>query len=188
VDAGGDACGGSPSDEDKVIALMNAAYSLKTTVAMVHHEHKNADDKHTSFHGSNYWRNRSRVMWRLIVESEKNANEKTIKLKLEKANNMGKLPPLYYNQGIFAEADPFFNEEPCFKMEICPEGGDVDSTKEAKILKVLESDSATLNQIIELTGFKRGTAQNLLAKLKASGVVKEDRPKDTKKPIIYYIK
>lgn len=111
IDAGGDAAGGSPSDEEKVLDLFNALEEIPCTKLVLHHEPKNIVNEAAAFYGSMYWKARSRVAWRLEVEHE-DANRKLIKASIQKKSNLGWVDPYFYelifdSLAIFEEgADP----------------------------------------------------------------------------------
>lgn len=95
IDAGGDAAGGSPSDEEKVLELFNSLNSIPTTKLLLHHEPKTVVNEAAAFYGSMYWKARSRVGWRLQVESDEGP-EKVIKATIQKRSNLPYQDPIYY--------------------------------------------------------------------------------------------
>lgn len=97
IDAGGDAAGGSPSDEQKVIDLFNALDEIPCTKLVIHHEPKYIQNEQAAFYGSSYWRNLSRVAWRLELETEEQ-DSKLIKLSIQKKSNLPPQPVVYYRQ------------------------------------------------------------------------------------------
>lgn len=110
IDAGGDAAGGSPSDEEKVLDLFNALEEVKTTKLILHHEPKYVQNEQAAFFGSMYWKARARVAWRLQVESEE-AGKKLIKASIQKRSNLPYIEPFYYHLEfdsfrIFEEYEP----------------------------------------------------------------------------------
>ena len=96
IDAGGDAAGGSPSDEEKVLDLFNALEEIRCTKLILHHEPKYVQSEAAAFYGSMYWKARSRVAWRLQVESE-DSGKKLIKASIQKRSNLPYFEPIYYN-------------------------------------------------------------------------------------------
>lgn len=95
IDAGGDAAGGSPSDEEKVLELFNALDSIEVTKLILHHEPKTVMNESAAFYGSMYWKARTRVGWRLEVESEEDG-VKLVKATIQKRSNLPYMKPIYY--------------------------------------------------------------------------------------------
>ena len=95
IDAGGDASGG-PSKEECVLSMFNALKSIPCANLILHHEPKKVNNESQPYYGSTYWKNRSRISWRLETEKEENG-VKTIKMSIQKASNMSRQPDIYYN-------------------------------------------------------------------------------------------
>lgn len=124
IDAGGDAAGGSPSDEEKVLELFNALDSINVTKLILHHEPKSVVNESAAFYGSMYWKARTRVGWRLEVESEENGM-KLVKASIQKRSNLPYIEPIYYKMHFNATTlDEVFNSEeksvliPATKFEV----------------------------------------------------------------------
>lgn len=95
VDAGGDAAGGSPNDEEKVLDLFNALEEVPCTFLVIHHEPKTVMNEQNAYYGSMYWKGRARVGWRLKHETTEPGG-KLIKALLDKNSNIGGMEPFYY--------------------------------------------------------------------------------------------
>ncbi len=98
IDAGSNAAGGSPNDEQKVVDMFNALEQIPCTKLIIHHEPKNttgiADDK--AYYGTTFWRALTRIAWRLTLDNEEDG--KLIKAVITKKSNMGKVEPFTYRQ------------------------------------------------------------------------------------------
>lgn len=112
IDAGGDAAGGSPSDEEKVLDLFNALDEIRCTKLILHHEPKNVQNEAAAFFGSMYWKARSRVGWRLQVEKEEGSS-KLIKATIQKRSNLPYHEPIRYHMHFDSTSlDDMFGEIP----------------------------------------------------------------------------
>lgn len=98
IDAGSNAAGGSPNDEQKVVDMFNALEQIPCTKLIIHHEPKEnmgkADNK--AYYGTVFWRALTRIAWRLAIENEEDG--KLIKAVIAKKSNMGKVDPFFYRQ------------------------------------------------------------------------------------------
>lgn len=156
IDAGGDAAGGSPSDEEKVLDLFNALEETPCTKLILHHEPKYVQSEDAAFYGSMYWKARSRIAWRLQVENE-DAGKKTIKATIQKRSNLGYVEPIYYTLNfdtlnLFGDGDPHISlavrMAPLPKDELLKEEPLMDS-----IIELLQKNgSLNGSQLSKLTG------------------------------------
>lgn len=167
-DAGGDACGGSPNDEQKVIEFFNAIQSLDCTRLVLHHEPKSTTgvSDENSYYGTMYWRGRSRIAWRLVKESEENG-DKLVKMVLSKKSNIESMPAIYYKLSIepLAMAKLLGRDIPEARITVAetPEEGE---EEKKGILDAIGSDGASKEQIMGMTGMPKSTAIYMLGKLK----------------------
>lgn len=174
VDAGGDAAGGSPNDEEKVIDLFNALGELPGTKLMLHHEPKYVVNEAAAFYGSMYWKARSRVAWRLEMESEDEFS-KLVKLSVQKKSNLPPQPVLYYRQSFTGVTlDEVFGEDatpmrfiPSIKLELeqvttTQSRNSVDDT----LLEALEKHGdLSASQLSEMIGKARSWTHKALQNL-----------------------
>lgn len=168
IDAGSNAAGGSPNDEQKVVDMFNALEHIPCTKLIIHHEPKNvqglADDK--AYYGTTFWRALTRVAWRLTLENEEDG--KLIKAVITKKSNLGKVEPIFYKQkwtlGGFET-----KYGPCYFDVVSPDrkksGGDL-------ITEALtEHGPCSRTQIMELTGLAGPYCKKLLLELKGKGTI-----------------
>lgn len=156
IDAGGDATGGSPSDEEKVLDLFNALDEIPCTKLILHHEPKNVMNEQAAFYGSMYWKARSRVAWRLKVESD-SKEEKIIKASIEKRSNLPFIEPFFYKTKFETiSLDEMFGEHtrplvPSVTLELAHSPENLESTPN-QILFLLEREGElTSKQISQFT-------------------------------------
>ena len=149
IDAGGDAAGGSPNDEQKVIDLFNALQTLPGTKLIIHHEPKDTSgrDDTSAFYGSMYWRGRSRVAWRLVKQSEDKSGT-LIKMTLAKKSNLGHIDAIYYRIAHETRDAAFLNggrETPrtTITLEEEPKGTD----EREMVLTAIGADGASMSEI-----------------------------------------
>lgn len=178
IDAGGDAAGGSPSDEEKVLDLFNALEELKCTKLILHHEPKNVVNQASAFYGSMYWKARSRVAWRLEVETrEKNNN--VIKATIQKRSNLPYIEPIYYTAKF--EQGGNLSDDFATYSSLVVVSLDTVSMRETLnpdelILKTIEEsgdEGLTESQAAQLVGKDRSSVNRQLQKLKEQGVVQQ---------------
>lgn len=74
IDAGSNAVGGSPNDEQKVVEMFNSIEHIPCTKLIIHHEPKSVvgTSDNNAFYGTTYWRALVRVSWRLVLENKDN--------------------------------------------------------------------------------------------------------------------
>ena len=179
IDAGSNAAGGSPNDEQKVVDMFNALEGIPCTKLIIHHEPKNveglSDDK--AYYGSAFWRALTRVAWRLVKENEEDG--KLIKAVITKKSNMGNVKPFHYRQkwglgGIEMGYDA------CFFDVV----NEFDETDEVKIISYLLEGEAELPSIVSATGLTRTTAQRKLEEMLVSDKIGRKREG---KRYLYYV-
>ena len=159
IDAGGDAAGGSPSDEEKVLELFNALENLYGTKVIVHHEPKVVMNSDNAYYGSTYWKGRSRVAWRLEMESE-DVTHKMIKATIQKRSNLPMQPAIFYKQAFVGGDTPIVTLTVDSKQEHNTHG-----SIETRILAALEDGSKTTQEIADYIGRDRTRALEWLNKL-----------------------
>lgn len=191
IDAGGDAAGGSPSDEEKVIDLFNALEELPTTKLMLHHEPKYVQNEAAAFYGSMYWKARSRVAWRLEVESEED-DSKLIKMTIQKKSNLPPISALYYRQKfIGVTLDEIFDSEAGQQfipaVTLCPEDINTIGSKNTDelIIEALEKENLTQAQLSQLIDKDRSVVVKRTSFLKEKGIIE---PVKSGKGILWRIK
>ncbi len=179
IDAGGDATGGSPSDEEKVLDFFNALEELPVTKLILHHEPKYVVSEQAAFYGSMYWRARSRVAWRLEVENE-DGGEKLIKASIQKRSNLPYFPAFYYKlvfdnvtfddflEGSLDSAPiiPQVRFEPASPQDVISENDDV-----ALIQEKLPVDGADWKTISDLTGISKSSLFRHLKQMSHEGLI-----------------
>ena len=176
-DAGGDAAGGSPNDEQRVIDLFNALQSLPCTRLILHHEPKqvNGVSDENSYYGTMYWRSRSRVAWRMVREISEEKST-IVKMVLSKKSNLGYVPPIYFQASFEDEADAAFNDRtiPGYYTKITtePEKESEDGVSEDDILYVIDEQGSSFNELQERTGMSRTSLQRLLFSIERKGKVR----------------
>lgn len=179
IDAGGDAAGGSPSDEEKVLDLFNALEEIKATKLILHHEPKNVQNEAAAFYGSTYWKGRSRVAWRLEVESQE-GGDKLIKTTIQKRSNLPYIEPIYYRMsfpdvtldnmlsGVAEDLVPsvvFVSEQ----LKVEQKGLDTILVEE------IEKGDVSEGQLAQLVGRDRSTVGKRLRDMEFKGVLKKIR-------------
>lgn len=183
IDAGSNAAGGSPNDEQKVVDMFNALEQIPATKLIIHHEPKQtegfADNK--AFYGSTFWRALTRVAWRLVLENEENG--KLIKAVIAKKSNLGKVDPFLYRQNWlirgFDYEDGISPISCVFNIEDAPQKNEDEQT----ILDCLrEGGDMSGSKIRELTGLSVDRFKKAVQRLKKDG---EIVPKGTTKSVIW---
>lgn len=181
IDAGGDATGGSPSDEEKVLDLFNALEEVHCTKLILHHEPKNVINESNAFYGSTYWKARSRVAWRLEVENE-DGSEKTIKATIQKRSNLPYVEPIYYKTYFdFVDMDAMFggNSQPLtnsVRFEVTSASAPTSQfSLEDQLLSELQKGEATETQLAQLVGKDRSYVNKRLNNLKFRGILDQVR-------------
>lgn len=174
IDAGSNAAGGSPNDEQIVVDMFNALEGIPCTKLIIHHEPKNtlglADNK--AYYGTTFWRALTRIAWRLTLENEEDG--KVIKATMTKNSNLGRIKPILYRQKW--ESTTRTDEPTPFVSFTTVD--DFQPTEEQKIMTYLtEAEKATTNEIAEATGLTRTTTQRRLQELLERDVI--DRERDT---------
>ncbi len=163
IDAGGDATGGSPSDEQKVLDFFNALEEVPVTKLILHHEPKNILNNGAAFYGSMYWKARSRVAWRLETESEE-SSMKLIRATIQKRSNLPYQEPFYYKISFDSLALEEFGEEnriPAITLEnaLHEENGIIEN----EIIRLLrENESLSASQMAQMLGKDRTTVWRIL--------------------------
>ena len=183
IDAGGDAAGGSPSDEEKVLDLFNALEELPITKLMLHHEPKYVQSEAAAFYGSMYWKARSRVAWRLETESEEQ-DTKILKLTIQKKSNLPPQPTIYLRQtftGVAIE-DVFDGDgNPILLIpSVTIESEDLTARVPKKnidemILEELEKEPLTEGQVAQLVGKERSNVGKRLRMLKDKDLIEQKK-------------
>jgi hypothetical protein len=177
IDAGGDAAGGSPSDEEKVLDLFNAMEEVNCTKLVLHHEPKYVVNEAAAFYGSMYWKARSRVAWRLEVESE-DGGEKIIKASIQKRSNLGYMEPFYYklvfdSLTIFEEHEqPITLAVRMDKADINPNSGNVDAMT---VLALNQYGDMSVQNLKDLIDWSRPQVFKALVELEKGGVVERSK-------------
>lgn len=174
IDAGGDAAGGSPNDEQKVIDLFNALQILPGTKLLIHHEPKDTTgrDDTSAFYGSMYWRGRSRVAWRMVKESE-DKDGATIKMSIAKKSNLGRIEAIYYKIMHESREQAYMDNgrtTPKTTIRRTEEGGKLDETQ--AILSVIGEEGATIQEVSRGTWLTSKQARIRLEKMAKDGVIK----------------
>lgn len=153
IDAGGDAAGGSPSDEEKVLDLFNALEEVRATKLILHHEPKYVISEAAAFYGSMYWKARSRVAWRLEVEAQE-ASSTTVKASIQKRSNLPYYDPFYYeikfdamalDDYMAGDSVPAVTLEP---VEVSKDGVDTDEMILAMLKQHGELDCKTISELV----------------------------------------
>lgn len=168
IDAGSNAAGGSPNDEQKVVDMFNALEGIGATKLIIHHEPKDNDNKSTekAYYGTVFWRALTRVAWRLTLEES--GVDKLIKASIAKKSNMGIVEPFYYRQKweigeIGANYGPV-----TFTVEDVQRG----QTGEEKVLEALtKHKELTKSQLVELTGLNDNSVKKTCQRLKDRGIL-----------------
>jgi hypothetical protein len=180
IDAGSNAAGGSPNDEQKVVEMFNALEQIPCTKLIIHHEPKDntakADNK--AYYGTVFWRALTRIAWRLSVENEERG--KLIKAVIAKKSNMGNIDPFYYRQSWeIGELGQNFGPVTLVREELKPKTG------AEKIKEVLE-EHGELNrtQIIEMTGMSINYFKELSQKMREQ---KELKIKGSGRGAVWYL-
>ena len=182
VDAGGDAAGGSPSDEEKVLDLFNALDEVPCTRLIIHHEPKNVVNEDAAYFGSQYWKARSRVGWRLKMETRQH-NDVLVKASLEKKSNLGFIEPFHFwlrlGDDAFFEMDgevpPVRLERPA-QEEITKLLRSITVTKDQQdmVLELL-SEPLTIKEIEATTKIPYTTLFEMLKNLEKDHVVVKEK-------------
>lgn len=184
IDAGGDATGGSPLDEQAVLRMFHAMDRIPCTKLIIHHEPKHtlgvASDK--TYYGTTYWKAKSRVVWRLTTENLASDGSKTIKAEMTKANNSKLESPFHFM--LKWDTQPPYGMT-MNQVEVEKEENSFHS-REGKILDLLENDGAmSETTLISGTRESRSEIKRLLTGLEKKGKIEKKR--DGKK-YIYDIK
>lgn len=177
IDAGGDATGGSPSDEEKVLDLFNALEEVRVTKLILHHEPKNVQNESAAFYGSMYWKARSRVAWRLEVENQ-DGGEKQIKATIQKRSNLPYIEPIYYKTcfdgvNIDEALSGTLPLIPAVRIELSPlRDIKKDRSTDELVIEVLEKHGALGgNQIADILGVTKSTINRCLKNLEDKSIV-----------------
>jgi hypothetical protein len=173
IDAGSNAVGGSPNDEQIVVQMFNALEHIPCTKLIIHHEPKDvsgvADNK--AFYGTTFWRALTRVAWRLVLENEEDG--KLIKAVIAKKSNLGKVEPFMYRQkwGIRGWESPDemlpFNPTYFERVEMTPGK----SFKEKIVDCLTEHGELTKYQIMEMTGIGNNYWKEISQEMKQEGAL-----------------
>lgn len=176
-DAGGDACGGSPNDERLVIELFNSLQLLPTTKLVIHHEPKNTlgVTNEQAAYGSAYWRNRTRVAWRLQKHSEDESG-KIVKMSIAKKSNLGYIEPIFYRFEFETQADAAFENRsvPGVYFKVIKEPEKLDTSEQYIIEFLIHNGACTLKEICDGTDIPRATVQRTLEEMiERHGILRE---------------
>lgn len=168
IDAGSNAAGGSPNDEQKVVDMFNALEHIPCTKLIIHHEPKNvmgiADEK--AYYGTTFWRALTRIAWRLTLENEEDG--KHIKAVITKKSNLGKVEPIHYRQK-WGMGGYETNYQPCYFDVITPERKENPMQSIERCLR--EHGELSRSQITEMTGLSADTVKRNLQALKDLGTI-----------------
>jgi hypothetical protein len=172
IDAGSNAAGGSPNDEQKVVDMFNSLETIPCTKLIIHHEPKSVDGMadNKAFYGTTFWRALTRVAWRLVLESE-DGTGKTIKAVVAKKSNMGTINPITYKQ-TWGSPDDFENDpvkQRRTDFEVVQ--STAKSTKETISDLLKRHGELTRNQIVEMTGMSPDSAKKSLQRLMEAGEI-----------------
>lgn len=198
IDAGSNAAGGSPNDEQKVVDMFNALEKIPCTKLIIHHEPKNTDGiaDNKAYYGTTFWRALTRVAWRLSLENEDDG--KLIKAVITKKSNMGKVAPFTYRQHWGASEGNTFS--PCYFEQV--EMEHKQSGRDKIIDCLVENGELSSSQIREMTGIGTNYFKELSQVMKSEGALvvkgvgrgsvwtlppnKNNPPKENKVPPISY--
>ena len=172
IDAGSNAAGGSPNDEQKVVDMFNALEQIPCTKLIIHHEPKNTDGfaDNKAFYGSTFWRALTRVAWRLVLENEEDG--KLIKAVIAKKSNMGKVDPFLYRQKWEIQGFDYEGEDAPIHCTFTVEGEIHRNDDDEAIIKCLsENEEMSGNQMKEILGLTTDKFKKAIQRLKNSGVV-----------------
>lgn len=172
IDAGSNAAGGSPNDEQKVVDMFNALENIPCTKLIIHHEPKDSDGKsdEKAYYGTVFWRALTRVAWRLTLENEENG--KLIKASIAKKSNMGRVEPFVYRQiWDIGELGAHFGPVTLTREE------QHSPTGESKVIEALTtahgkgSVGLSRSQLTEITGIGAHYFKELIQRMKDDGKV-----------------
>lgn len=169
IDAGGDAAGGSPSDEEKVLELFNALENITGTKVIVHHEPKIVMSNDNAYYGSTYWKGRSRVAWRLEMESE-DMTYKMIKATIQKRSNLPMQPAIFYKQAFVNGEQPSITLMVESKQEHNPH-----KPIDIQIVAAVTEGGKTTQEIADIIKRTRSVALDWLNKLLQDGKIGKQR-------------
>ncbi len=180
IDAGGNAAGGSPSDEERVVDLFNALEEIPGTKIILHHEPKYVQSEQAAFYGSMYWKALSRVAWRLEVESE-DQDSKLIKLTIQKKSNLPPQPAIYYKQRFIGTSlDDIMSDVPgplipSVVFEISKPPPREEKSIDDILLEEITKGAASESQLAQLSGYDKSYVGKRLRVLKDNGFVEQSR-------------
>lgn len=173
IDAGSNAAGGSPNDEQRVVDMFNALEQIPCTKLIIHHEPKQSEGlgDTKAYYGSTFWRALTRVAWRLVLESEEDG--KLIKAVIVKKSNLGKVEPIHYRQQWGRRG---FDYEEGESPISCTFILDTDTAKpnpdDDAIIELLSSiNEMTGPQIREVTGLSNDKFKKAIQRLKTAGKI-----------------
>jgi len=168
IDAGSNAAGGSPNDEQKVVDFFNALENIPATKLIIHHEPKDtlAKTADKAYYGTVFWRALTRVAWRLTLESEEDG--KLIKATIAKKSNMGKVEPFCYRQKWeIGEIGDHYGPVTLKKEDVV----EINSTDSIIEEALRGNGRLTRGQIIEITGLNDEVVKKSTQRLKKRGLV-----------------
>lgn len=171
LDAGGDASGGSPLDEEVVLKMFSSVDRIPCTKLIIHHEPKNTDgvSSDKAYYGTTYWRNKNRIVWRLKTESVDEQGCKTIKAEHTKANNSKACPSFFFKLQWEDGLKPLVR---LWKTDNTMNDELVDN--KAKIVSILNDLPITEGMIQSATNVARTTLKRLLIELYNEGKINRD--------------
>lgn len=177
IDAGGDATGGSPSDEEKVLDLFNALEEVKVTKLILHHEPKNVQNESAAFYGSMYWKARSRVAWRLEVENQE-GGEKLIKATIQKRSNLPYIEPIYYKtyfDGVDIDEALRGDAVPAVRIELVSQNqlNRVRPLDEISVETLEKHGEMSVLNLQDVLGRERSVVFKKLKEMEAKGLVEQ---------------
>lgn len=178
IDAGGDAAGGSPNDEQKVIELFNSLQTLNCTKLIIHHEPKDTSgrDDTSAFYGSMYWRGRSRVAWRLVKTGETEEGA-TIKMSLAKKSNLGSVDAIYYQLKHERKEDIQSGAIPKTTLSRTMKPMTIDQMPDKRevVLKAIGDEGASMNEIAENSWLTKKQVRTVVERLEGEGAIYLDK-------------
>lgn len=168
IDAGSNAAGGSPNDEQRVIEMFNALETIPCTRLIIHHEPKDTlgKDANKAYYGTVFWRALTRIAWRLSLE-ESEGDGTLIKAVIVKRSNMGKVEPFYYRQK-WEMGELGSNYGP---VSFTPEEKKVVSPEEKIIDALTKKGELSKGALMEITGIKESYFKELSQKMKEAGKI-----------------
>lgn len=173
IDAGSNAAGGSPNDEQRVIDMFNALEQIPCTKLIIHHEPKDSEGKadNKAYYGSTFWRALNRVAWRLVLENEDDG--KLIKAVVAKKSNMGKVDPIMYRQKWLMNGFDYLNPNIPVTCTISVTDVIPKKSLETRIMETLqEHGPLTGSQIKDMTGLTADQFKKVTQKMKDDKVLK----------------